>query len=245
MAMIAAVHCSGTGPSHVKEASNAVLARVNQFEAASKLKRPPGDKEPVGLQWSNIRIENMLGSGSFSVVYKSKVSKLGNNGDTDNDNCYYALKSLSTETICCNDSFVTGAIDLALEAKILSKLYHENIIQLHGVKAGNIAESFSQAGGFFLVLDLLEETLDVRLERWRQEESQKGFSVKTFFSSRKQRAQKRLEAMVDRLDNVVMGVVRGMEYIHSNNIVLRDLKVRYHYESAVECCAVQCSSYAQ
>lgn len=220
--MIAAVHCAGTGPSHVKEASNAVLARVKQFEAASKLQYPKGCTEPVGLQWSDVKINTLLGSGSFSVVYKAQVTH------PDLKDEHYAIKSLSAETICCNDSFVTGAIDLALEAKILSKLRHENIVQVHGVKAGNIADCFSQGtGGFFLVLDLLEETLDVRLDRWRKEEAEKagilGGAVKNLFN-RKRRAQKRLEAIVDRLDHVIMGIARGMEYIHQNNVILRDLK---------------------
>lgn len=222
--MIAAVHCAGTGPSDVKEASAAVLSRVKQFEAASKLKKPAGSKEPIPLQWSDIKVETLLGAGSFSVVYKAEVNSICPDSpeQSEDEDGYFALKRLSSETICCNDSFVTGAIDLALEAKILSRLCHENIIRLHGFKAGNMAESFAQ-GGFFLVLDLLHETLDVRMDNWRKEENQKSKSG-TVFYKRKRRAQKRLEAVVDRLENVVLGIVRGMEYIHNRNIILRDLK---------------------
>ena len=246
------MQCSGKGPSHLKEASAAVLSRVQQFEAVSRLELPENVPEPMELQWGNLKVETLLGAGSFSVVYKARVkalSKRPHSGSTTTsctssttsstssstskssskkEEHMYALKSLSTETICCNESFVTGAIDLALEAKILAKLHHENVIQLHGVKGGNIAESFSHSqgsgGGFFLVLDLLEETLDMRLQSWREQEAKASkISVKNMFN-RKKRAQKRLQGVVDRLDNVVLGVVRGMEYIHSRNIILRDLK---------------------
>ena len=251
--------CSGKGPSHLKEAAAAVVARVQQFEAASRLELPEAVEEPMELQWSNIKIDTLLGTGSFSVVYKARVKalakrqpaspvesssrsastgggsggsssgRIGSGTSCKKEEHMYALKSLSTETICCDESFVTGAIDLALEARILSKLYHENLIRLHGVKGGDIWESFSHAqqatgGGFFLVLDLLEETLDKKLQNWRTLESQASkISVYNLFN-RKKRMQKRLQGVVDRLDSVVLGVVRGMEYVHSKSIILRDLK---------------------
>jgi serine/threonine protein kinase len=225
--MIAPVLCSGAGPSHLKEASAAVEKRVQQFEAASRLRLPPGAREPMELQWSNVRIDSLLGTGSFSVVYKARVTQLAKEqGDPNPNEKLFALKQLSTETICCNESFMTGSIDLALEAKILSKLRHENVIEVLGVKGGNMGESFSNVragGGFFLILDLLDETLDQRLERWRSQESKSRISVKALFSRKKLR-QKRLQAVVDRLDSVIMGVVRGMEYVHSQHIMLRDLK---------------------
>lgn len=280
---VAAIRCEGTGPSHLGEASRAVQARVQQHEATSHLALPTGAPAPMSLEWSNIRIQELLGSGSFSVVYKAQVKALArqqqqllngqqrtaqnkrllqqfssdtdscgsqscgschndngsntnNNNDKENaaqvsapsDDGYYAIKNLSTETICCNESFVTGAIDLALEATILSKLQHENIIRVFGVKGGNIAESFSTStgggGGFFIVMELLHETLDQRLEQWRQEEA-KEMTLKNFiFKGRKRQCQQRLTGIADRLEHVIMGVVRGMEYIHSKHIILRDLK---------------------
>jgi hypothetical protein len=63
---------------------------------------------------------------------------------------YYAVKCLRksiTEEEC---SFETGAIDLALEAKILEKLCHPNIIHLHSSTAGCISEAFRFGAGFFL-----------------------------------------------------------------------------------------------
>jgi len=231
--------CSGTGPTSLEAASQSVLRRVQEFEAASRLQRPDNKEEPMDLQWSNIKIDCMLGKGSFSVVYKARIKALSkrlqqkqrqsSTSISKKEEDMYAIKILSTETICCNESFITGAIDLALEAKILSKLQHENVIEMHGIKGGDIAESFSHSqalgGGFFLVLDLLEETLDCRLQTWREDEEARASKITIMnFFNRKKRTQKRLQGVVDRLKTVVLGVIRGMEYIHSKRIFLRDLK---------------------
>ena len=223
--MIAPVFCNGNGPSKVKEASASVQARIEQFEASSQLSRPDDVPAPLELEWGNLRIDCLLGSGSFSEVYKAKIKALSKHlGETDDR--MFALKKLSTETICCNESFVTGAVDLALEAQILSKLHHENIIEMYGVKGGDIGEAFSNSnsgGGFFIVMDLLEGTLDHRLEAWRSMESKRGGGIKAFFNRKKQN-EKRLAGIVERIEEAMLGVVRGMEYIHSKNVILRDLK---------------------
>lgn len=223
--IVTPVLCSGNGVEGVKEAAASVLARVAQFEASSQLTRPEDVPAPLDLEWGNLRIDCLLGSGSFSQVYKAKVKAITKHlGETDDR--VFALKKLSTETICCNESFVTGAVDLALEAKMLSKLHHENIIEMYGVKGGNIGESFSNSqsgGGFFIVMEMLEETLDHRLESWRAKESKRGVSVASFFN-RKKRSEKRLKGIVERIESSMMGVVRGMDYIHSKHVILRDLK---------------------
>jgi hypothetical protein len=68
-----------------------------------------------------------------------------------------------------------SAADLALEATVLSSLNHENIIKLHGVKRGNMIESLMD-GSFFLVVDLLLETLDVRISKWQIKQSRSIFN---------------------------------------------------------------------
>lgn len=223
--MIAPVMCSGNGPSHIKEAAAEVVSRVELFDAKSQFSRPDEKHAPLELEWSNLRIDCLLGSGSFSQVYKAKIKKLTKHLG-EKEERMFALKKLGTDTICCNESFVTGAVDLALEARILSKLHHENIIEMYGVKGGDIGESFSNSqsgGGFFIVMDLLEETLDHRLEDWRSKESKRGTTFKAFFM-RKKHCEKRLQAIADRISDSMLGVVHGMEYIHSKNIILRDLK---------------------
>ena len=58
-------------------------------------------------------------------------------------------------------SFKTGAVDLAVEGAILSRLDHKNvIIQLHGTIGVSPLQSFLQSDrGYFILLDLLLDTL--------------------------------------------------------------------------------------
>ena len=81
-----------------------------------------------------------------------------------------------------NKHFERGIADLAIEARFLSVLRHENIIELHGVSEGSLESLFNCAEdeksligrrrssyrhrfGYFLLLDPLYETLATRCER--------------------------------------------------------------------------------
>jgi serine/threonine protein kinase len=123
--------------------------------------------------------------------------------------------------ICANaNRFTTGGIDLLLEAKILSKLSHANIIQVYGVKAGRISDFFNgDDGGFFLIEELLTDTLDTRLDKWHDEEHhQTSWSPDLF---RVKRNERRLQ---HRLSKVAIGIANGMQYLHQHRIIFRDLK---------------------
>mmetsp|Transcript_7078 Transcript_7078/g.11743 ORF Transcript_7078/g.11743 Transcript_7078/m.11743 type:complete len:326 (-) Transcript_7078:59-1036(-) len=110
--------------------------------------------------------------------------------------------------------FKTGASDLALEVKLLECLDHPNIIQLHGVKSGDLEDSINHRD-YFLVIDYLVATLDDRLRRWRKEA---GGIVSRI---NRRIGKKRL---IERIESTALGVAKGMEYLHSKNIVFRDLK---------------------
>lgn len=240
--MIAAVSCSGKGPSHVHEAAHKISQRLHRFEKQTRLESC--DVRPLELEWSDVLIDSLLGAGSFSVVYRSRVRKFEKQQQQQQPaEQRYALKALSSETVCCNQSFVTGAIDLALEAAILSRLHHENVIQIHGIKSGPVGEAFAQ-GGFMIVLDLLDETLDARLENWRKEQAASAGCSGFLFQNSKRTSQARLEQIQDRLQDVVLGICRGMEYIHSQHILLRDLKPQNigFKDGKVKVCSYYCSS---
>jgi serine/threonine protein kinase len=100
--------------------------------------------------------------------------------------------------------------DLALETTILSNLQHKNIISLRGVKSGDMIESLSE-GNFFILLDLLVDTLDARLERWAKQHNLSFFAGHRLDEGR----------IARRLKNVAMGIAAGMEYLHSRNILFR------------------------
>jgi serine/threonine protein kinase len=142
------------------------------------------------LHEHDLSVGRLLGTGGFCQVRVVRL-RLQNN---DNASTYqqqekdenpqqhkYAIKYL-----CPNikqksrKAFSRGAADLAIEARFLSLLSHENIITLHHVSAGSLRETYNCSEddgfhdingkslrnyGYFLILDYLTGTLDGRIEK--------------------------------------------------------------------------------
>lgn len=163
----------------------------------------------------------------------------------------YACKSLDLTHARTTEELIVAATDLAIEAKVLSQLDHKNIIKLRGVCSEPFSTSFSlnqQEGGYFLVLDVLTETLGQRLNRWKKDEDRvskrnidntKNRSRRLSFCTTqdcdivvdKNNVNNNIDAlsakrtrMYTRTQNVVLGIAQGMEYLASQGIVNRDLK---------------------
>lgn len=191
-----------------ESAGEAALRKVEQYESASKLVRPARRGSINKLCWDDIELGRLLEMGSFSRVYEATLRK-----DAMYDPApVYAVKCLRENVAMEEDQLVTCAVDLALEANILAKLMHPNIIRLHGSMSGCISEAFQDNGerGFFLVLDLLSDTLDKRLTRWRREKSAAAFP----FRSKQNKLQVR-----ERIEDVALGIADGLEYIHSRYVL--------------------------
>lgn len=151
----------------------------------------------------------LLGKGSFSTAHRVHLRSDNRNvrGYDEESGQAYALKRLQSRVYENKTRLKTAASDLALETAILSNLDHENIITLHGIKGGDMIHALKD-GSFFLILDLLVETLDERLTRW---------------SSHRQPllAKKRLAGVTMRIQDVALGIATGMEYLHSKHIIFR------------------------
>jgi serine/threonine protein kinase len=158
---------------------------------------------------------------------------------------YYALKCLNQRTMASKKQFVSGACDLATEAFLLSRLSHPNIIRLYGTTAGSITDAFSEPVGYFLVLEVLNSTLHDLLKQWRldlarnkkasaspfdfllrssEKKSDNGGGSASGSRSGRRITPRVVPSMDDRLSDICVGVAKGMEYLHQNNIVFRDLK---------------------
>jgi serine/threonine protein kinase len=163
----------------------------------------------------------------------------------------YALKHLHPQVTKKQKSFTASAIDLVLEAKLLSCLNHRNIIKLYAVTEGSLNRAFTDSG-YFLLLDRLYEVSICQSLRMTAlsfvaphtitlvhsqtlEEKIQAWSMKEKMPANKERAgrRNRLVAITrtqdhshitERID-VAIEIVRGMEYLHSNRIIYRDLKV--------------------
>lgn len=184
--------------------------RVTQFELHTALPKP--NREIPGYEWDDVDTSKsrILGTGSFSCVHS--VGLLNQPGKV------FALKQLNVSTSSKTvKQYKRGAIDIALEGKLISYLDHENIIKLHGTKKGCIRDSINSTDEpFFLVLDYLSETLVDKLEQWKREDNA--------IYKLKSRVFGQNDKLVSRIESAALGVAKGMMYLHDHQVIFRDLK---------------------
>ena len=133
------------------------------------------------------------------------------------DHCFrdgsarYAIKQLKSHRT--PEELSEAIIDIAMEAKFLSRLSHSNIIKMRGTGGTPCHPKY------FLVLDRLYDTLEERIDKWADEKKRlrglagvfgkKKYELRHLFSDR-------LLAALD--------IARALKYLHEKNIIFRDLK---------------------
>ncbi len=184
-----------------------------------------------------LRDIEFLMKGMFGHVRKVRVvgnhPKLRHNDSQGHGNrpLLFASKHINPNSKDPEDA----AMQLANEAIILSTLNHENVIKLQAVCSGSFSKSFAKhPRGYFLLFDILDDTLQNRLAQWRHEK----YKVPRLCSSIYKKITKHLplkRPAVERIercqemysraqDASVIGITRGLAYLHSKQIVWRDLK---------------------
>jgi len=144
----------------------------------------------------------------------------------------YVVKHLKVKTMESTKKFVLAAKALAIEAQYLSSLNHENILTLHGWATKGL-ESYSDGrnDGYFLILDRLEDTLDKKLKQWKSEvlltkiPSSNNLLLKEGKEGKKSTNTTTTTTLqlITRVQ-VVRQVASALKYLHSKNIVFRDVK---------------------
>lgn len=193
---------TGSWPHHMATGiAESIQQKVRKMLAKSRLVR-----KTSGIQFLKpsdiLQVHSLLGVGAFSqvscVTARTRPHKR------------YACKHLKQELMADTKGFLTAASELAYEAHMLSSLDHPNIIRIHGWAANGIA-SFEEGkhNSFFLLLDLLDATLDQRIEHWKIEGTRPGTNphVRQF---------DKLRALSE--------IASALDYIHSQGVVFRDLK---------------------
>lgn len=105
-------------------------------------------------------------------------------------------------------------IDLAVEAKYLSVVWHPNIVKMRGVAAGDYLHQ-----DFFIIMDRLFGTLDQRVNAWRKVLQQNSGKCCGFGKNNDVFTQVLKERMIVAYDLAV-----AFMYLHENRLVYRDIK---------------------
>jgi serine/threonine protein kinase len=151
-----------------------------------------------------------LGAGSFSQVTRVVTRK----GER------YACKHLKSNLMSRPDVFKTAASELAYEAHLLGSFDHPHILKIRGWTYNGIS-SFEDGrhDSFFLLLDILDETLEQRIENWTLEEQQYRMpSLGVGFCKTMLRQQ-----YIEKL-KVLRDIASALDYIHAHGVIFRDLK---------------------
>jgi serine/threonine protein kinase len=174
------------------------------------------------VPWSSIDIQYLLGEGGFCRVRKCHVNHPEFQDASSSAARGYALKSpkLLPNKGSNQESLQEVWEELVMEAEILQQLHHENIIVLHGISTSPEDEDEEDVSNttttlkFSLLLELLDDTLDQRLQQWRRSMMLPGMKRKMISE----------DAMNERIQSIALGVASAMQYLHEKQIVLRDLK---------------------
>ncbi|KAL3924294.1 MAG: hypothetical protein SGILL_001135 [Bacillariaceae sp.] len=217
--------CNQTTPAYWPERMAKVITdnvekQVKEMLSGTRLVR--NNKHHIQLlqpQLDFMRIGEVVGSGSFSQV--SPV--------TLRDGRKYALKALKQSLTQNPEEFSLAAAELAYEAHIMSSLDHPNILKIRGWSLNGISclES-GQHDSFFLCLDMLDETLHQRIERWRDVHEDEEFNtmMSTSIAPPQQQPHELQEQQTLYLQKIrIMNqIASALEYMHSMGIIYRDLK---------------------
>ena len=187
---------------------------------------------------NELELGKLLGTGGFCQVFEVKSIKLtsqaANALEEDHlkqvkdsktryfmSNYYlrdgqarYALKKLSRESLSDQDKYYRGVIDIAVEARFLCSLEHPHIIKLRGMAFDGYLKK-----DFFLIMDKLYETLEVKMRKWNEmNESYTGCCG--MFTGGDQKAKDLLGERI----LYAWDIANAIKYIHEKKIIYRDLK---------------------
>lgn len=189
---------------------------------------PPFEREEIIPN-----LGDLLGKGGFNNVYElTRIDLLSASTNNNveklrsrlaNSKEKLAVKFLCDEAMNNADEFCNGAADLLMEAKYLSALAkhpHPGLIKLHGIAAAG-AEGFSSGlkGGYFLIVDRLTDTLDRRIDVWREVRRRRMKDTSNAVN------RKLLKALYFQRIMVAYDIASALKHLHKLEIVFRGTSI--------------------
>lgn len=184
----------------------------------------------IPLAHIELVLGKVLGRGGFCVVHEVKAVKLNSSGAGDSHEknsgekepaytrafiqarCIrdgeprYAIKQLSEESRADKTKLLKGAIDLAIEAKFLAVLDHPHIIKMRGASSSGPFEP-----RYYLLLDKLYDTLEVRLKKWGKSETKTKGVLGKMTGGKKRKDKLTLEKA-----HVAYDLATALKFMHEN-----------------------------
>jgi serine/threonine protein kinase len=179
-----------------------------------------GVQKVLKVRFARVQVEETLVGGDYKFYtghfypHKSLQNVLG-------DKPYHAaLKCIQPVE---ENNFLLlqkRALMLARETKILSQVQHENIRHLHAISKRSLSQALLQNKGlgYFIVLEVIPETLRERMEVWRREQRIAASSSFLRLLPWHQPTIDWTDA-VDRIQKVAIGVAKAMAYLHQHKII--------------------------
>lgn len=212
-------HCAAYGqvcPCYARAAGKAACKKVSTI-LSNSLIFADGEPSFRRINRSEIIMGERLGEGGFCMV---NACTFKNDPDSHQT---YAIKYLKRQIMVQRKTFEYGASDLATEAMFLARLNHPNIVKLHAITEGSVEQCIATGkdGDFFIVIDQLVEILDQRMVSWQHEVEEIPHSI--FYRLSREYKEKQ-RAMLRTRVVVALEISKVMAYLHSLDILLRDLK---------------------
>jgi hypothetical protein len=221
--------------------TNATMAEAIHQQVCSTLSQSRLMSTSSGIRLvhkQDIRVvERVLGQGAFSKVTAVQM----------HDGSRYACKHLQQELLYESpDKFQTAACELALEAHLLGCFDHPHILRIRGWAYNGVAsfqEDGAQHDSFFLLLDMLEETLEQRIDRWNLQDAQQMQQEAVMYAQQQHQQslwkrflhphqhqhhhssqQPQLNNRLSEKLEIMQGVASALSYLHERGVLFRDLK---------------------
>jgi serine/threonine protein kinase len=161
---------------------------------------------------TRIRVNELYDISDESANIRSSFAKVFNSDQSMS----IVLKTLRTDLP--EEEHAKGVVDLAVEVDFLRVLRHEHIVTIRA-----FSNSDPTADRYFVILDLLTQTLEKRFNLWRAtvvENSGYWFAFCGYFCAKVPI----LHAIWKERFEASLAIARALQYLHNSGIIYRDLK---------------------